>query len=312
MTESMGEFSKYVGEVGEEIVNDFLKLFGWKNLCNNKQLDCCVADHIKQTHGIDALYVYNSTLQKQSLISVVVSAKYSSMPYNNIKTTFKSHFKDLAHTIECYSKSQLKRNITNKFPGSSRKEDVGILFYLNNDEDKEKENIKNQIINVRVDSNLKYSAIHVIDNSRAKFLYNSINFIKRKHLGISFFCLNTTLNVSSSTRHSKTMPVEYITSPIIPISVPSKNGRKFILLCDFNFSKESLNLVFKLARKLCSEFSSHYEIYFNKYNKLTDSPYVDEVKMSQFFECNSEDEINDITLIVDTYNSNFRSVSNEK
>lgn len=310
--EAMGEFSKYVGEVGEEIVNDFLNLFGWKNLCNNKQLDCCVGDHNKQTHGIDALFVYNSMLQKQSLVSVVVSAKYSSTPYKKVKGTFRSHFKDLAHTIECYSKSQLKRNITKKFQGSSRKEDIGVLFYLNNDESESNDNIKSEIINHRIDSNLKFNAIHLIDNSRAKFLYNSINFIKKKHGEISFFCLNTTLNVSSSVRHSKVMPVEYITSPIIPISVPDDNGRKFILICDFNFSKESLALVYKLARKLCSDFANHYEIYFNKYNKLTDSPAVAEVKMAQGFDDDFENAIGDITLIVDTYNSSFRSVSDEK
>ncbi|MGQ4606884.1 GapS4a family protein [Raoultella ornithinolytica] len=308
----MGEFSKYVGEVGEEIVNDFLKLFGWKNLCNNKQLDCCVGEHAKKTHGIDALYVYNSMLQKQSLVSVVVSAKYSSVPYDKVKTTFRSHFKDLAHTIECYSKSQFKRTITRQFPGSSRKEDIGVLFYLNNDESDSNDNIKSQIINHRIDSTLKFSAIHLIDNARAKFLYNSINFIKKKHGEISFFCLNTTLNVSSSTRHSKIMPVEYITSPIIPISVPDDNGRKFILICDFNYSKESLILVYKLARKLCSDFANHYEIYFNKYNKLTDSPSVDEVKMAQSFEDGSEDVVGDITLIVDSYNNTFRSAPNEK
>ncbi|WP_192830455.1 hypothetical protein [Klebsiella michiganensis] len=197
----MGEFSKYVGEVGEEIVNDFLKLFGWKNLCSNKQLDCCVGEHAKKTHGIDALYVYNSMLQKQSLVSVVVSAKYSSVPYDKVKTTFRSHFRDLAHTIECYSKSQFKRTITKQFPGSSRKEDIGVLFYLNNDESDSNDNIKGEIINHRIDSTLKFNAIHLVDNARAKFLYNSISFIKKKHGEISFFCLNTTLNVSSSTRH---------------------------------------------------------------------------------------------------------------
>lgn len=308
----MGEFSKYVGEVGEEIVSDFLKLFGWKNLCNNKQLDCCVGDHDKKTHGIDALYVYNSILQKHSLVSVVVSAKYSSVPYERVKSTFRSHFKDLAHTIECYSKSQLKRTITKQFSGSSRKEDIGVLFYLNNDENESNDNIKSQIITNRIDSSLKYNAIHVIDNARAKFLYNSLSFIKNRHGEISFFCLNTTLNVSSSIRHSKIMPVEYITSPIIPISVLEDNGRKFILLCDFNYSKESLGLVYKLARKLCSDFASHYEIYFNRYNKLTDSPSVEEVKMAQSFDVGFDDAIGDITLVVDTYNSTFRSVSNEK
>ncbi|HGC4283533.1 TPA: hypothetical protein ACIYLY_002015, partial [Escherichia coli] len=238
--------------------------------------------------------------------------KYSSVPYDKVKTTFRSHFKDLAHTIECYSKSQFKRTITRQFPGSSRKEDIGVLFYLNNDESDSNDNIKGEIINHRIDSTLKFNAIHLVDNARAKFLYNSISFIKKKHGEISFFCLNTTLNVSSSTRHSKIMPVEYITSPIIPISVPDDNGRKFILLCDFNYSKESLGLVYKLARKLCSDFANHYEIYFNKYNKLTDSPSVDEVKMAQNFEDGSEDVVGDITLIVDSYNSTFRSISDEK
>lgn len=308
----MGEFSKYVGDVGEEIVSDFLKLFGWRNLCSNKQLDCIVGEHHKNTHGIDALYVYSSILQKQSLVSVVVSAKYSSLPYESVKSTFRDHFKDLAQTIECYSKSQLKRNVTKAFSGSSRKEDIGVLFYLNNDEDESNDNIKSKIINSRIDSSLKYTAIHVIDNARAKFLYSSLNFIKKRYGEISFFCLNTTLNVASSVRHSKTMPVEYITSPIIPVSVPDENGRKFILLCDFNYNKESLALVYKLARKLCSDFASHYEIYFKKYNKLTDSPSVDEVKMAQSFDEDSEDTVTEITLIVDTYNSTFRSVSDEK
>ncbi|MBT0729323.1 hypothetical protein [Rosenbergiella nectarea] len=308
----MGEFSKYVGEVGEEIVSDFLKLFGWKNLCSNKQLDCCVGEHCKKTHGIDALYVYNSILQKQSLVSVVVSAKYSSVPYESVKSTFRSHFKDLAHTIECYSKSQLKRTITNKFSGSSRKEDIGVLFYLNNDENESNDNIKSQIINSRIDSSLKYTAIHVIDNSRAKFLYNSLKFIKKRHGEISFFCLNTTLNITSSVRHSKIMPVEYITSPIIPVSIFNENGRRLILLCDFDYSKESLGLVYKLARKLCSDFVSHYEIYFRRYNKLTDSPSVDEVKMAQSFDIDFDDAIGEIKLVVDTYNSTFRSVSDEK
>jgi hypothetical protein len=98
----MGEFSKYVGEVGEGIVNDFLILFRWKNMCKNKELPCCTPAHNKKTHGIDSLFIYNSPLQKQSLVSVVVSTKYSSKPYDKVSTTFGSHFRDIAHTVECY------------------------------------------------------------------------------------------------------------------------------------------------------------------------------------------------------------------
>lgn len=306
----MGEFSKYVGEVGEDIVNDFLTLFGWRNMCNNKKVDCCVSIHEKITHGVDALYVYDSLLQKQTLVSVVVSAKYSASSYTSVKSTFRDHFKDIANTIECYNKSQLKRNITKNYKGSSRKEDIGVLFYLNNDENEEKDNIKGTIANTRIESTLKFNTIHVIDNARAKFLFESLNFIRKKYKDCDFFCNNTTLNIASSKTHTKIMPVEYITSPIIPISVASENGRRFILLCDFDFSKESLILVFNLARKLCSDFSSHYEIYFRQYNALTDDPIIDEVKMSQINE--DDDIIESIDVQISSYNSNFRNIKNEK
>ncbi|NHR82664.1 hypothetical protein G6546_17720, partial [Citrobacter portucalensis] len=161
-----------------------------------------------------------------------------------------------------------------------------------------------------IDNTLKFNTIHVIDNARAKFLFESLNFIRKKYKDCDFFCNNTTLNIASSKTHTKIMPVEYITSPIIPISVASENGRRFILLCDFDFSKESLILVFNLARKLCSDFSSHYEIYFKQYNALTDDPVIDEVKMSQINE--DDDILESIDVQISSYNSNFRNIKNEK
>lgn len=305
----MGEFSKYVGDVGEEIVGDFLTLFRWKNMSTNKELPCCTSSHNKKTHGIDALFIYSSPLQKQSLVNVVVSAKYSSKPYENVKTTFRSHFKDIAQAIECYGKSRTKRDLVKQFKGSSRKDDVGVLFYINDDDSGTNDDIKPQIANTRLDSSLKFNTVHVIDNARADFLYSSLNYIKEKYHAYEFFCLTTSLNVADddSVIHSKIMPVEYITSPIIPISVSSGSGRKIILLCDFDFSHESLSLVYNLARKLCAEFSNHYEIYFRNYNKLKHDPVVDEVQMAA-----NSDSDEDIELVVGSYNKNFRNELNGK
>ncbi|CSA25816.1 GapS4a family protein [Vibrio alginolyticus] len=305
MRNVMGEFSKYVGEVGEGIVNDFLILFRWKNMCKNKELPCCTPAHNKKTHGIDSLFIYNSPLQKQSLVSVVVSTKYSSKPYDKVSTTFGSHFRDIAHTVECYGKSRLKRDLTKGFKGSSRKDDVGVLFYINNDNSGTKDDIKQDIAKRRIGGDLKFNTIHVIDNARADFLYESLNFINNKYSSYEFFCLTTSLNVAANnqTNHSPIMPVEYITSPIIPLSVSTDSGKKFVMLCDFAFTQESLVLVYKLARKLCAEFANHYEIYFQNYNSLEHDPIRDEVKMS------SESEA-EIELFVGTYNKSFRSEVN--
>ncbi|MCG6341204.1 hypothetical protein K6U19_08070 [Vibrio fluvialis] len=311
----MGEYSKRVGEVGEKIVADFLKLFGWKNMCSNNELDCIIGDHGCATHGIDALFSYKSLLQQQTLTSVVVSAKYSGNAYEKVPSTFKSHFNDIAKTVECYSRSDIKRNLVTRFKGTSKKEDIGVLFYLNNVEDPAKDNIKDKILNSRISPDITFNTIHLIDNARASFLYSSLGFIRNKYQSEkpSFFCNVTTLNVDSNTRHTPIMPVEYITSPVIPMSVPYKDGKKFIILCDFDFSKDALTLVFRLAKKLCADFSSHYEIYFNYYNTLEHSPLVDEVKMTAMFDSQDDGDDDyestdlDVTLVVGTYNDNFRN-----
>ncbi|EJG0884295.1 hypothetical protein HJ171_20665 [Vibrio parahaemolyticus] len=309
----MGEYSKRVGEVGEKIVADFLKLFGWRNMCSNKELNCINTNHGCNTHGIDALFAYKSLLQQQTLTSVVVSAKYSGNPYEKVPSTFKSHFNDIAKTVECYSKSDVKRNLANAIKGTSKKEDIGVLFYLNNIEDPEADNIKSKILKSRISPDISFNTIHLIDNARASFLYSALSFIKSKHGKPSFFCNTTTLNVNSNTRHTPIMPVEYITSPIIPMSVPYQDGKKFVLLCDFDFSEDALALVYRLAKKLCADFSNHYEIYFDTFNTLEHSPIVDKVKMAAMFDSQYEedDDVNfadtDVTLEVGTYNDNFRN-----
>ncbi|MFA0520776.1 hypothetical protein AB4501_27880, partial [Vibrio sp. 10N.222.55.E8] len=91
-----------------------------------------------------------------------------------------------------------------------------------------------------------FNTVHVIDNARAEFLFSSLNHIKSKYDTYEFFCLTTSLNVAAddSVIHSKIMPVEYITSPIIPMSVSTGTGRKIVLLCDFDFNHEALTLVY--------------------------------------------------------------------
>ncbi|EQB8942035.1 GapS4a family protein [Vibrio parahaemolyticus] len=309
----MGEFSKRVGEVGEKIVVDFLRLFGWKNMYNNDELNCINSNHGCETHGIDALFAYKSLLQQQTLTSVVVSAKYSSNPYEKVPSTFKSHFNDIAKTVECYSRSELKRELATRIKGTSKKEDIGVLFYLNNVEDPESDNIKSKILKSRVTPDIPFNTIHLVDNARATFLYSALGFIKSKHGKLSFFCNTTTLNVNSNTRHTSIMPVEYVTSPIIPMSVPYQDGKKFVLLCDFDFSEDALNLVYKLAKKLCADFSNHYEIYFKTFNPLHHDPIVDKVKMAAMFDSPDEEDDDadfadtDVTLEVGTYNNNFRN-----
>lgn len=53
----MGEFSKRIGEIGEEIVVDFLALIGWHPLVRNFDIPSIdPKKHNKKAHGIDGYF----------------------------------------------------------------------------------------------------------------------------------------------------------------------------------------------------------------------------------------------------------------
>src|SRR5690349_6395651 len=114
----MGEWSKKVGEVGEEIAADFLNTIGWGAIQHGVPLPCvrpeshANAGHNRATHGIDYLFGYRSPLTDGVAHHLVVSVKFSAEPYpRNPVPRFKQHFTDLAHTLECFNNSTAKQEI---------------------------------------------------------------------------------------------------------------------------------------------------------------------------------------------------------
>ena len=93
----MGEFSKRIGELGEEIVVNFLDLIGWHQPSRNFDIPSIDPDkHGKNTHGIDAYFHYQSPMISRTLENILISVKYSKDKYPNTPVEkFKSHYKDL-------------------------------------------------------------------------------------------------------------------------------------------------------------------------------------------------------------------------
>jgi hypothetical protein len=282
----MGEFSKRVGDVGEDIVVDILSLMGWKDVARNIQLPCCTKSHEKQTHGIDSLYLYTSPLESNSVENVVISSKYSSHPYKAVPSTFKDHFKDIANTIECYSKSSVKSEYNKSFGRSMRKNDIGVLFYFNNDTSPENQEIISQISNLRIDKDIKYKLIHVIDNKRASFLFNALTYMKRVyHDKVEFYYPSTSLNISSPDKkyRSSIMPVEFITAPIIPIVIDVSGDDEQLALClltNDNITEESLELLISCAREISQDLTKNIILIFPHYNILNHKELIERAKIS--------------------------------
>lgn len=301
----MGEFSKLVGDVGENIVSNFLDLFGWENHATNKYVACNTKKHEKESHGIDALFVYQSPLESKIIENVIVSSKYSSNPYSSVPSTFKSHFEDIALAIECYNKSTLKKEINERISsnGVYRKVETGVLFYINNDDTPNKQDITNQIKNIQNNTDLKYRTIHVIDNKKAAFLYESITFIKNKFDKdkVNFFYPPTSLNLTLAQKKyfGKVFPVEYISSPIIPFIIERNTQEQPIvcLVCSEPYSDELLESLLSCTRDLVSDITKNLMFVFEKYNRLENKESLDAIQLATE---------KDIIIEIDSYRSDFR------
>ena len=81
----MGEWSRRIGEVGEDIVGEFFELIGWGDSQRNLDLPCMKGQHHKNsesegprtTHGIDYFFSYKSQLFDRTLDHLVISVKYT-------------------------------------------------------------------------------------------------------------------------------------------------------------------------------------------------------------------------------------------
>jgi len=108
---------------------------------------------------------------------VLVSVKYTSKSYDSPPNSiFKVHFKDLAQTVACFSKSSLRDENNKAFESGIRKSnDTGVLFWITGDIDSDQD-IANRVSGVVLDKSLEFSNIQIVDSARAAFIYNTVKF----------------------------------------------------------------------------------------------------------------------------------------
>lgn len=276
----MGEWSKKVGEAGESIAAEFLRLIGWDAAQAGVQLPCVrpevhkVSGHARRTHGIDYLVAYRSPLVDGVGQNLLVSVKFSAEPYpKNPVRIFKEHFSDLAHTIECFKNSEIRRTVSQAVKGVSKTQDVGVLLWINNDRETEGDVIS-QLGRVIQPDTLNYEAIFVVDNKRARFVFDSVNYAKRIANGceVNFFYPDTGKNVNPlcNVKHGQMLPVEYVNSSVLALRIADKASDKRSLLLSTleRFSEAGLKRLLGLAQQLSQDWCSRVIVAFPDYDQL--------------------------------------------
>ena len=67
----MGENSKRIGETGEEVVANFLKLIGWNDPQRNIDITSMDTEHRKYSNGLDGYFHYASPMISNTVENII-------------------------------------------------------------------------------------------------------------------------------------------------------------------------------------------------------------------------------------------------
>jgi hypothetical protein len=312
----MGEWSRRIGEVGEEIVGEFLDLIGWGDSQRNLTLTCMKghrhgsSERPRRTHGIDYLFSYESQLSNRTLDNLVISVKYTLDPYPaNPSAKFKEHFLDLAKTMECFKGSEIRQSSNNQFSGVDYSREIGVLFWLSNDAS-DTSDITPKIASVRSLDSYNYDSIYVVDNKRVSFIYDTIKYLSINRPGseIEFFYPKTGKNYNPVNKEfsGKILPVEFINSGVLPLKLKNKDDRKtFVVAVTDDFQRDHLKRLMGLSYEITSDFTNDTLILFPNFDRIRHENQVSEAKSS------FRDKRFTENVRVSSYRTDFRNTNNE-
>lgn len=308
----MGEKSKIIGEFGEKTVENFLKMIGWGNAPKNIEFKCALAEkHEKRTHGLDFFFSYKSPLVDGVLKSVNISVKFTDKAYpNSPSSKFKEFFYDLATAIECFKFSEDYSEIVSSANGYSKTDDVGVLFWLSNNEESSHDLI-GKVSTVQLNSDNKFHSFYVVDNNRIDFIYKSLVFSKNKfpNCDIQFYYPDTGKNLIPTQKQNcgSILPVEYINTSILPLRVENKEtGKTTLALFTINpFELNDLKRLIGLAQDISKSWSSNVLIAFPDFNGLS---HMNEIRKAKSSFENSK-LIDGLEIL--SYNDSFKSLQND-
>lgn len=280
----MGEYSKRIGEVGESVVVDFLKLIGWLNPQRNVDiLSSDPEEQRKKTNGYDGYFHYRSPMISNTLENVIYSSKYSTSPYpSNPIATFKDHYTDLAKAIESFSKSEIQQETILMHDGISSHFNRGILFWLNNSSQGDNDLIS-KLNRIELPKEYEHDGIFLIDNKRIEFIYDSISYVQLnfRNYEIDFIYFNTGFNNDElNAKNGKLMPIQYVNASIIPIRA-HKNEETVVIISSIDgFDKNELMKLIGIAKNIGCNLQGRTVICFPDYLETEHLPIVEQVKQA--------------------------------
>ena len=285
-----GEKSKTSGEIGEALATALLERIGWKHLIHNVSIDCNTPTHVndqgklRQSHGEDQIYLYNNPFHDDRTDFVHVSNKNILGSYpkeGTLRSSFKSHIKELSQTIECAKYNQKLREIGTGFKAKKNRYHAGLLIWLHNDHENVEKSILTDLASSRLDieGEVPY---YVVDNGRASFLLKVVDDLRRRASDgdYQFFYprIGTSITVDEM-RTGKELPLELLASDIIPAVVTTDGSKELILYANESFDFESYKNLMAYGLSFASGLITTIRIGMPNFNAARDEEIVSQARL---------------------------------
>lgn len=264
----MGEKSKTIGELGENIQRGLANIFGW-TIKEGTSISCNQrVKHNKVSHGIDSILIQKTPLIANSGEIGIVSVK--NVQKGKEKSNFKKFTEDLIETTSCFLRDALFADYSSslecKFVNEKR-----VLFWFTNDEN-DNYSLIGKISSLYPSTKDKFTQLTVIDNRTASFHYNLWTFVNNSFKtaeSIEYFYPDTGLNESLSEARllsGKQLPIDWLTSPIIPYKIKvDSNKNVLVLALNESFDEDSFRRLAGLSQSLTGGWCNKVFLCFPDY-----------------------------------------------
>lgn len=287
-----GEVSKKSGDHGEDIVERMFKeFFGFPSYRANIKIDCeSQKEHAdlrinskSNSHGIDGLVHYNSTLKSELLEIGYISVRHTQDKYpGSPRKKFREHFIDLATGLECFNYSNVKKDIEKNSDSVRNTRVTGVLFWLSNSDTGE-DSIIEDISKSQMESlNIAFDRIILVDSARLQFLYSTISkVVNISSSNYSFVYPSTGLNLEANYNQNfgSIMPLDFLAYDLLPMRFLIDDKVYFLVSCREDLDEEHLSKIISLTKTFDKlEATNSIYIAFKDYNSLIHDDLIQKVK----------------------------------
>ncbi len=130
------------------------------------------------------------------------------------------------------------------------------------------QDVISKVNGVVLDKTLEFGNIQIIDSARAAFIYNTVKFTEGygDDNDVFFHYAFSSSNYTDPDieKYGKILPVEYLTSPLIPMRIVDRKTKKqiFCISCNESYNDHAMKRLVNFASDVCSGFSTEFIFLF--------------------------------------------------